>query len=356
MIQQKEFLYEMKSNKIKNVYLFCGMDENIIKEDIELIKNTVLNNEFKELNYNQYDGIKVTEDDILNACETMPFMDERKVVVIYRADFLIDKEKEKKETKSRISKKENDQPYKFVKEYIEKVPNHCILIMYYLFKANRDKPSNRIKNLEGKNACLVKIDKLRGSELTNKVKGLFEAKGVDIGKTELILFCNEVENNMDIIENEIDKLCSYTQGRSISKNDIYDMMPYKSENDVFNLVEYISQNNVKKSIDALNELSFRGEKITGILRMIQRQYKLLYDIKIRLSNGMAKDKITLDLKLNPYICEKMISQSKSFSEECLKIMINECLECEKRLKTSSSDPKIDLELLIVKGVTLRRNT
>lgn len=355
MIQQKEFLYEVKNNRLNNVYLFCGMDENIIKEDVELIKKRVLNEQFKELNCIQYDGMKVTEDDILNACETMPFMDEKKVVVIYRADFLMDKEKGKKEINSKSSKKENDQPYKFIKEYIDRVPSHCILIIYYLFKSNRDKPSNRIKKLEGKNISLVRIDKLKGVELTNKVRSMFESRGVNIGKTELILFCNEVENNMDIIENEIDKLCSYTEGRNICKNDIYDMIPYKSENDIFNLVEYISQSNIKMSIDTLNELSFRGEKITSILRMIQRQYKLLLDIKIRVSNSIPKDKIALDLKLNPYICEKMISQSKGFSEECLQTMIEECLECEKRLKTSSSDQKTDLELLIVKGVTLRRN-
>ena len=135
------------------------------------------------------------------------------------------------------------------------------------------KPSNKIKKLD-KKACVIKVDKLRGDSLAKMCKSLFENAGTKIGKSELVLFCSQVDNNMNIILNEVDKLVSFTDGRDITKDDILRMMPQKSENDIFNLVDYLSQKNIKRALDILNELIYKGEKIPLILFMIGRQFNL----------------------------------------------------------------------------------
>ena len=124
-----------------------------------------------------------------------------------------------------------------------------------MFLSDREKPSNKIKKLD-KKACVIKVDKLKGELLQKKCKELFEASGAKIGKSELVLFCSQVDNNMDIILNEIAKLVSFAEGRDITKEDILAMMPQKSENDIFNLVDYLSQKNIKKALDILNELIY----------------------------------------------------------------------------------------------------
>lgn len=344
MIHNKEFLRNLKEGKINNSYIFRGTDENMIKESVEKIKKKVLSTDFIDLNYVEFHGDKVTEDQILNACETLPFMSDKKIVLIYRASFLDDKE----------TKGEGEKVYKFLQKYIKSVPSHCMLVMYYVFGSDRDKPSTKVKRLDGA-ATLVRIDKLKGEELKNKVNKIFEKKGKIIGKTELAIFCNEVQSNLYIIENEVEKLCTYTGEREIKKEDIYILTPQKNENDIFNLVDAISQNNIKKSLEILNELIFRGEVHSHILYMIQRQYKLLLDVKLRVLNGEHKDKIVAELRLNPFICEKLISQCRSFSLNYLKSMVEESLRCEKNMKTMSLDLKTEIEMLIVKGAIIKKD-
>ena len=142
------------------------------------------------------------------------------------------------------------------------------------------------------------------------------------GKSELVLFCSQIDNNMDIILNEIEKLASYAEGRDITKEDILAMMPQKSENDIFNLVDYLSQKNIKKALDILNELIFKGEKIPLILFMIGRQFNLLFNIKLGIESGKTKEILASELKLHPYICEKMISQSMKFTLKALREILN----------------------------------
>ena len=57
-----------------------------------------------------------------------------------------------------------------------------------------------------------------------------------------------------------------------------------------------------------------------------------------------------ELRLHPYVCEKMISQSNKFTIKRLKRNIELCLETEKVLKSTSTDDKINIEVFMIKTV------
>jgi DNA polymerase III subunit delta len=339
LLEYMELENKVRGGKFDNCYVFCGADEALMKENIKLISDKVLQGSFVDLNYVQFDGTTADMETVINTCETIPFMSDRKVVVIYRAAFLGEGED-----------KEFNKKYELISKYMENSANHCILIVYYVFENDREKPSNKIKKLE-KKACVVKFDKLKGANLERKVKSLFDEKGKNIGKIELKLFCDNLENNMNIIQNEVEKLCSYAYNREITKEDILLMLPQKSDNDIFNLVDNVSQKKIERALDILNELAFKGEKIPYILYMIERQFNILLQIKYSVEEGKNKDVIAKELKLNPYICEKMIVQSRKFTLNGLKKAINYCLNTEEALKSSSVNGKIEMELLILNTIT-----
>ena len=330
----------MKLKKIHSKYILCGNDENSIKGAVEKIKNIALNKDFEELNYTEIDGANLTLPQLINACETLPFMSEKRMVLIYRASFLKDH-----------GEKAEEGRFKEIKEYIKNIPQECVLIMYYIFDNPREKESLKVKGLN-KFAHVIKFEKLKGKSLEKKVEELFAERKVDISKSELAIFCNLVDTNLDILENEVEKLCTYAWGRKITRTDIQLLVTQKNENDIFNLVDYISQKKPEMAIDILDELIFKGEMITGILRMIQRQFKLLLNIKIGSTQGKSKDILSKELKLHPYICEKMISQSKKFTLKSIRNAIEKCLDTEKMLKSTSTNAKTEMELLIITVTTL----
>lgn len=343
MINYAELEKKIKKHELDNCYIFCGSDEKLIKDHIKYITNNVLDKNFIDLNYSKFDGSKTDFETISDACETMPFMSDKKVVVVYRASFLDDSSGNKN---SGDLKNKN---FVMLNEYLKNPAPHCILIIYYTFLSDREKPSNKIKKLD-KKTCVIKVDKLKGESLQKKCRSLFEGAGAKIGKSELILFCAQVDNNMNIILNEIEKLVSFTNGREITKKDILDMMPQKSENDIFNLVDYLSQKNIKRALDILNELIYKGEKIPFILFMVARQFNLLFNIKLGIESGKTKETLANELRLHPYVCEKMISQSMKFTIKRLKRNIELCLDTEKVLKSTSTDDKINIEVFMIKTV------
>jgi len=343
LINYAELEKKIKKNELDNCYIFCGSDEKLIKDHVNFITNSVLDKNFIDLNYSKFDGSKTEFEMISDACETMPFMSDKKVVVVYRATFLEDGSGTKN---SNDLKNKN---FALLNEYLKNPPPQCILIIYYTFLSDREKPSSKIKKLD-KKACVIKVDKLKGESLQKICKSLFDAAGAKIGKSELVLFCSQVDNNMNIVSNEVEKLVSFANGRAITKSDILAMMPQKSENDIFNLVDYLSQKNIKRALDILNELIYKGEKIPFILFMVARQFNLLFNIKLGTESGKTKELLASELRLHPYVCEKMITQSNKFTIKRLKRNIELCLETEKVLKSTSTDDKINIEVFMIKTV------
>lgn len=340
MINLVEFEQRIKKNSIDNFYIFCGNDESIIKNCIDSISKKVVTNDFKDFNYIRLDGRKVSNDEVVNACETLPFMDEKKVVEIFRANFLDD---------NKSSDDEKNMDFNKLLKYVQDIPPYTIFIMYYIFKSDREKPSSKIKKLE-KFGTLVKIDKMKGANLSYKVKEVFEKKGKKIDKAELSFFCSLVDGNMNIINNEVEKLCCYCEGRNITKEDITLLMSQKNENDIFNFVDYLSQKNIKKSIDILNELIYKGDEVTSILYMIQRQFKLLLALRVGIDSGESLDKLAKEYRLHPFIAEKMMKQSRKFTVEKLKSNLELSLKVEKNIKSLNTNNRTQLEFFVINSI------
>jgi DNA polymerase III subunit delta len=338
MIDLEQLNDSIKKNVFKSCYIFCGLDEQLIKENVGKITDKIIGNSLRELNLVQFDGKTVLGSDMINACETLPFMSEKKVVLVYRAAFLTDSED--RERKNVLEE---------IKKYIENIPQYCVLIMYYVFESKREKPSQAVSRLD-KKVCVVKADKLKGDKLEAKIKSIFEERGKQIGRSELKLFCSGIENDMGVAQNEIDKLFWYTYGREITREDVLLMFSEKSDEDIFDLVDYLAQKKAERAVDILNELIFKGEKIVGILFMVERQFKLLLSIKLGIEEHKGKNELVSQLKLNPYICEKMITQSKKFSVKQLENTLKLCIDTEERLKSSSLDGKTEMEMLIINAM------
>ncbi|MBB6630485.1 DNA polymerase III subunit delta [Clostridium algidicarnis] len=329
---------DIKNKKFKRCYILYGEDEALIQDIVSTIIKDTLDPSFLDLNLLRIDGIKEGFEVIENATETLPFMSEKKVVEVYRAEFL-SWEKDKK----------GEQTFKKIAKYIDTLPDHCILILYYVFKEQRDKITPEVNRIKG-DVAVVKVDKLKGEKLYKKVENIFIQNGKPIGKIELRFFVDNVDNNMRIINNEIDKLISYTEGRNITKQDILDLFSQKSEKDIFNMVDFLSQKRPEKATNILNELIFKGEKENYILSMIERQFKILFNLKLGMSKGKSKEILSRELKLNIYICDKMMHQSEKFSFKQLKRCMELCINSERNLKTLSLNKKTELELLIINTV------
>ncbi|WP_294381443.1 DNA polymerase III subunit delta [uncultured Clostridium sp.] len=334
---------EIKKNSIANGYVFCGLDEELIKSSIDPIIKKVLDKDFLDLNFIKIDGLTSTFDEIENACETLPFFGDKKVVLVYRANFLKDK-----------PDKEGAKTYTEILKYIKDLPQHTILIMYYLFNDKRDTPKkNKKLSTLDKYVRVVHCDKLKKDKYYKKIEDIFKENGRTIGKVQLKYFADKVQNNFDIIKREIDKLDCYALGRELTKEDIDKLIPNKSEDDIFDLVEYISLRKVEKAIDLLDELLFKADQHMLIISSIGNHFKRLYEIKIYLLKGKKLEFFISKYRLPQFVCEKLMNQASKFSLKQLNQLIKVCVNTEIKLKSSTTDKQMEMELMLFKTFMIK---
>ena len=61
---------------------------------------------------------------------------------------------------------------------------------------------------------------------------------------------------------------------------------------------------------------------------------------------MRVNDISAKLKLPSFVCEKLINQSNKFSVKQLQEIMEICLDCENKIKTSGVDKNMEMELMI----------
>ncbi|MEI3367666.1 MAG: DNA polymerase III subunit delta [Clostridium sp.] len=338
MINIDGFESELKKGDIGLGYVFCGLDEELIKENINILVKKLVPDEFMTLNYERLDGLTTTFNDIENACETMPFFGEKKAIVVYRANFLKDK-----------TDKEGAKLYSEISEYVKNLPPYAVLIMYYLFNDKRDTPKkNKKLGTLDKYIKVVHCDKLKKDKYYKKIEDIFKENGKNIGKIQVRYFGEKVQNNFDIIKSEIDKLCAYTYGREIEKEDIDKLIANKSEDDIFDLVEYISNKKVDRALDLLDDLLFKADQHILIITTIENHFKRLYEIKIYMSKGKRVDYFMSKYRLPQFVCEKLMNQANKFSLKQLGQFIRICVDTENKLKSSTGDKSTEMELMLFK--------
>ncbi len=337
---------DIQNKKESNCYILCGLDEMLMKDTIEKLSKHFVDEGLEGLNVSKFYGDNLNVEKLKDAFETFPFMGERRVVIIYRIPFLNEK-----------LDNDNKRIYDNVKDYLKDTPRQCVILGYILLKDKRDRVT-KLKKLMAldKSITIVNVEKLKGATLYNKVNDMFTSKGVKIGRIQLRYFCDMVENNMDIIDREIDKLINYTVGREITKEDIEVLLPRKNEEDIFDLVEFISIKKADRAIDLMNDLINKGENPFNILSQIREQFQKLYRVRIRISKGYKIEDLREEflninrVNLPDFVIEKLITQSKKFSEKQLGRCIKLCSQTERVLKSTKVNPKNEMELMIIKTV------
>ena len=77
----KDIIRNMNNGEFKNVYLFYGREFYLLENVIKTCRKS-LNESMIDFNMDILDGKEITLDQVISNTETLPFMDERKFIII----------------------------------------------------------------------------------------------------------------------------------------------------------------------------------------------------------------------------------------------------------------------------------
>lgn len=337
----KELVDSINKHEIKNIYLFLGEEVYLINKALEKLKKILIDPSFEQLNFTILEGKEISISQIIDACETLPFMAEKKLVYVKSGDIF--------QSKSKIFSEEDE---KYFIEYIKQIPETTTIVFYGAQSVDtRKKIVKEIK----KYGHIVDFTKLAEEELNKWIKKKFKGCSKSIGAKETALLKNHLDylgrnasQGLLDIENEINKIIAF-MGEKTEVEDIHieKVLSSNFQNDIFKLLDSIEKRNTKESIKRLNFILEDGEPVLKILTTLGNQLKNILSAKLLLEQGYTSKMIASKIGIHPFVASKCASQSKNFSVDLLKKLLNNFLEMDVMIKTGKIDEKIGIEMLVI---------
>lgn len=320
----------VKNNLFKNVYLFYG-DENYLKKFyLDKIKDTLVSKNMEIMNIDIYDGKSVLSKNIIDSCETMPFMNNYRVVFVKNSELFIQGRKDESEKTA---------------EYIKNIPNHIVLV----FSEDKiDKRGKLYKAVSSKGEC-IEFKTPSEKEMISWVKKLAVKNQKKISDTVALHFLRTVNNSMEALLGEFEKLLDYKiNSDEIKKEDINAICTKSLETKIFDMVDAIGNKKTSEALDIYNNMILFKESPIMILSMIARQFRLILQSKYLEEKRFSKDEIASKLGQRGFVINECLRQSKNFKKKSLLEALKDCLECDINIKTGKIHDKTAVEMIILK--------
>jgi len=320
----QRLIQDIKEKNFKPVYLLYGEEDYLRKQYRDKLKNALVN-DGDTLNYHYFEGKNVNVGEIIDLAETMPFLAEKRVIIMENTELV-------KADADRLA------------EYLKDIAETVILI---LVETKTDKRSVLYKAIQTKGtACEFKAQDENTLKrwIASKVKA--ENKNITMDAVNMLL--DMTGSDMANISSELEKLFSYTLKKdNITREDVETICTKRLNNIVFELAETMANKQQKKALDLYHGLLAQKETSLGLLALISRHFTKMLEVKEMGNNGYHYRTIAEKLGLHPYVTQKYESQASKYKLGEIRGILQACADTDAGIKSGKIDKDLAVELIII---------
>lgn len=324
---------------LKPVYLFHGQERYLIDQYLHKMIDTYVPETYRDFNLVVFDGEKTSLDEILDACETVPFFSDCKVILVKNTSYFRNK-------KANLSTSEEKRLLDYYANPSES--SH----LFFISNHTIDKRKKVVKDID-KVGRIVEYSKLNPQIFPRWVHKKIKQYNSDISSDLLrylierisYLDKNSTKTLLDV-DNELKMICSSVQAE-VTKEAIHDFVKKPLDADIFMMVDALGNKRAETAIKIMHELVKNGQAMQLIFSMVFRQFRLLKKVKMLIKEGYNQAAIAKLLNVHPYAIKKVMKQVHMFNEKQLTLILEKCSDIDYKSKSTALDFNLAVETLIV---------
>ena len=304
------------------IYLFYGNNYSIIEDKIN---NIILKNNIDAHNVIKYD-MENNLDNIIEELSMNSLFGDKKAVIV---DITFKEEVDDKK----------------IEEFLDKSKNNSNILIFNCANEKID-TRRKIYKIINKYGKIEELNKNHDYVVDYIKKSL-----QDNNKTmDINYFLSKVNDDLDNIKNELDKLILYKINDShIENSDIDNLVIPNIEEEIFVLSDSVIKKDKKKSIELYQNFLNRNYEPIYIISLLGSQFHFLYQVKRLYNQNKSNDEIASILSAHPYRVKLTIQNSYIYTEEILLKKIYELANMDKNIKLGNIDKNLALEMFLVEG-------
>ena len=220
-----EFFKSLKAGTPTGLYLFEGEEEHIKRSALSQLESALNLGAFSDMNVTAMKDPDA--DKLIAASETLPFMSDKRLVVVRESGMLSGKAKDYDEASSAER----------LKDYLPALPDTTVLVFYVRGAADKRKKLYQTIKKCGK---IVTFDRLDQRQLQSYIARTLKKAGLAVTSDACDRLIYSVGDDLTTVLSETEKLIAYCDGRdSVTADDIRAVCSARTEYRVFELAQTV---------------------------------------------------------------------------------------------------------------------
>lgn len=316
-----------------SLYFLFGNDEFAISRRLKDFESDFNDPTSADMNTARLEARTVSENDLNNALNAMPFLAKRRLVLLANPSAKYNTPALRK---------------KFL-EFIEKTPESTRLVLYESVEP-RDADKHWLVKWAEKHEKSMQTKAFmlpRPREMTGWIVNETKNQGGQIEPRAAEMLKDMVGVDTRQAGMEIAKLLAYVNwARPVTSADVEAVCIVTSQESVFDFVDALSNGNGKSAQHLLHRL-LESEDPFALWGMVVRQFRLLIQAREILDGRGDKDDVARALGVHPFVAEKTTGQAGRFSVESLEFIYRKLLAIDEGVKTGQVTLDLALDTLVV---------
>ncbi len=324
-----------------NVILLYGNDEFAMRRRLDAFLSGFPDPTSAQMNTARLEARTMTEDDLNNAVNAMPFLAKQRLVILSNPS----------------ARYISAEAHKRFCDFLSRVPSTTRLVMTEELELKTYKDKSR-QEKEDEKHWLVKWVKKAGLglercglpaqwEMTGWITKQAQEQGGQIEPAAAARLAEMVGPDPQQAAQEITKLLTYVNwARPIKVDDVLAVSIVTAEADVFKMVDALALGNGREAQRLLHRL-LENEDAFGVWPMVIRQFRLLILAREVIEQHGGEAEAAQAMGVHPFVAEKMVGQAKRFSLSALEKIYHKLLEIDEAAKTGRMPLDVAMEMLVM---------
>lgn len=310
---------------LKPVYLIYGSEPLLLERAEKRLRDRLAAVADLDFNLDVFDGGSASADDVLNAANTMPFMSDRRLVIVKDVD--------------KMDSAATERLTDYAKD---PAPYTCLVLV-----ATKVAKNTKLYKAVAGSGVAFEYAAPKRNEYAGEVVRLLKERGRRITPAAAQILVDIVGRDLRRLDTEADKLVAFVDGaESVSESDVRSVAANSGETSVFELTDAVGDRDTTRAIRVLGRL-LGSETPLMAHAMLARHVRAMIGARALSDRGMSPDAMAPEIGMPPWQVRNVVRQSQRFSALELSRALQGLAACEEEMKTSPTDAGLVIERWII---------
>lgn len=342
------------ASKPQLIYVLWGTDRFTRDEQVRGLKRRMLAEPSGQYNLSVLAGDTVSINDVRAVADALPFMGDRRLVVVEGLLGRIagggkaparkgrtPRATAAKKPSAKAAATPTSDPTAELSAFLSDLPETTALVL-----VEDQIDPDRIEALLPKDRSHVRgYERPKPGEVGRWIERRAKHHGGKIEAAAVRQLAQLAPDDLGLLDSELLKLVTYADGRTVTLDDVT-LLSASPEVTIFALLDAIGQNQRGAALAHLRQLFQRGERSEAIIPQIAASLRRLIQAREMLDQGMRGQALANRLGGHPFVAQKTEQQARGYRIEQLEAALRRLLRTDRAIKTGEAEPELALELFI----------